>query len=507
MDYSVKFDTGKAVEREDDLLVFFVSQYADGEPDLEEIPSLPDNPLSRFDAESSESRVFYDGEFSSNALALVGLGEPDSLEPSDIADVAGNIPSLAEEESASEVSVVFPMFLDEERTEAAKFLGLGLDLGGYEFENFKTDGDEEDDDEKSRDENLERITLLLEDRRSLSTVQQGYRRARDLSTSISFSRNLANTPANHLVPEDLAEKARGLADEHSSISVDVWDEEDLENDDMNLILAVGKGSENPPRLIKLEYDPDLTQGTVGLLGKGVTFDTGGISIKPSKKMGEMKFDMCGAATVLGVFKACARQELPIHVHGLVPTAENMVGESAVKPGDVVTGYHGKSVEILNTDAEGRLLLADALGYASDQLAQELDCMIDFATLTGSCITALGHHAAGLMGIDGEICEALQEAGRRTDEPAWELPLWGEYSEELESSVADVSNIGGDAGAITAGAFLREFVDEDAIERWAHLDIAGTGWSMPERSYRPSGGTGYGVHLIDEFLRDEFALDH
>jgi leucyl aminopeptidase len=276
---------------------------------------------------------------------------------------------------------------------------------------------------------------------------------------------------------------------------------------MNLILAVGKGSSNPPRLIKLEYDPGPTKGTVGLLGKGVTFDTGGISIKPSKKMGEMKFDMCGAATVLGSVRACARQELPVKLHGLVPTAENMVGESAVKPGDVVTGYHGKSVEILNTDAEGRLLLADALGYASDELADELDCMIDFATLTGTCIAALGHHAAGLMGIDEELCEALQEAGRRTDEPAWQLPLWEDYSEELESSVADVPNIGGDAGAITAGAFLREFVDEEAIERWAHLDIAGTGWSMPERSYRPSGGTGYGVHLVDEFLRDEFALAH
>lgn len=503
MDYSLRFETGKGVEREDDLLVYFVTEDSDGEPDLENVPSLPDKPLDRFDAKSSETQMFYEGGFSSNALALVGLGEPDAREPADLAEVAGTVPDLAEEESVEQVSVVFPMFLEGDRCEAAKFLGLGLKLGGYEFDDFKNDEDEED----SEDESVEEVTLLLEDRRSLSTVRDGYERAQSLADSIHFTRDLANTPANHLVPEDLAREARQLADEHAAVSVEVWEQEDLEKDDMNLILAVGKGSENPPRLIKLEYDPGSTKGTVGLLGKGVTFDTGGISIKPSKKMGEMKFDMCGAATVLGVFRACAEQDLPVTLHGLVPTAENMVGESAVKPGDVVTGYHGKSVEILNTDAEGRLLLADALGYASDELADELDCMVDFATLTGACITALGHHAAGLMGIDSDLCDTLEEAGQTTDEPAWQLPLWEEYSKELESQVADVQNIGGDAGAVTAGAFLREFVDEDAVDRWAHLDIAGTGWSMPSRSYRPSGGTGYGVHLIDEFLRSEFSLDN
>lgn len=501
MEYDVTFDTGRAESRETDLIVYLVPQDGEGSPRLDDLPSLPEEPLDEFEGEREETRVFYEGEFEARKLALIGLGDEEDLELPQLADVAGTVPGLARDESAGTASLVYPMFLDVDRDDAAKFLGMGLKLGGYEFDEFKTEEDDEDDADEN--EEPEELTLLLEDRRSLSTVRDGAERAEALSSSVERSRDLANTPANHLVPADLAEEARTMAEEYEDVSVTVWDEEDLADDDMNLILAVGKGSENPPRLVRLDYEPDDPGGTVGVVGKGVTFDTGGISIKPSKKMGEMKFDMCGAATVLGVVQACAKQNLPVTVYGLVPTAENMPSDRAVKPGDVVTGYHGKSVEILNTDAEGRLLLADALGYASDEFGEELDQLIDFATLTGACITALGHHAAALMGNDEALREELEEAGQSTEEPVWPLPLWEEYSEKLESDVADVKNIGGKAGTITAGAFLREFVDEDEVSEWAHFDIAGTGWGMAEKSYRPSGGTGFGVHLIDEYLREEY----
>jgi leucyl aminopeptidase len=500
MNYSVEFATGDAESFETELLVILVGKDDDENPLLDDLPELPESPLNDFDAASKETQVFYDGHFEATKLLLLGLGSLEELTPSSVADIVGTVPDIAEEHSVSELTVVYPLFWEVDRAEATKSMVLGLELGGYEFNNFKHE-DEEDDDETE----LEQLKLLLEDRRSSSTVRGGLDRGRSLSDSIAFSRDLANTPANELVPEDLASQARSLAEEYDHLRVNVLEEDELRENDMNLILAVGKGSENPPRLIQLEYDPPESKSTLGLAGKGVTFDTGGISIKPSKKMGEMKFDMCGAAAVLGSLKACADMELPLHVHGLVPTAENMPSDRAVKPGDVVTGYYGKSVEILNTDAEGRLLLADALGYASEELADELDCLIDFATLTGACITSLGHHAAGLMGIDDQICEELQECGQSVEEPVWQLPLWEEYSKELESNVADVKNIGGDAGAITAGAFLREFIDEEALESWAHLDIAGTGWAMPEKSYRPSGGTGFGVQLMDEFLRSHYTF--
>lgn len=502
MDYTYELETGKSEDIDSDLLVMGVLR-EDEDPLLEELPGLPEEPLNDFEGKKKETQLFYQGAFSAEKFLLLGLGTRDDLEISELPDVFGILPDYANEEDINDMTVVFPETLDIDRVQASKGISLGLTLGGYDFEEFKNDDDEDQEDDESSD--LESITLLLQDRRSTSTIQEGYERGASLGKAIRFSRDLGNTPANHLVPEDLSQKATNLADKHDRLSVDVWDEEDLKEDDMNLIMAVGKGSENPPRLAHLKYEPTDSKASVAFAGKGVTFDTGGISIKPSQKMGEMKFDMCGAATVLGTVKHSAQIGLPITVHGFVPSAENMPGHRSVKPGDVVDGYAGKSVEILNTDAEGRLLLADTLGYISEELGEEIDCLVDFATLTGACITSLGHHAAGLMGNDTDLCETLETTGRQVDEPVWHLPLWEDYSKELESQVADVKNIGGDAGAITAGAFLREFVDEDVIEHWAHLDIAGTGWSMPELSYRPSGGTGFGVHLMDQFLRNEYSF--
>jgi len=500
MDYELEFATGKALDHETDLLVRFVGQ-KDGKPDPGEGPELPELPLETFTADAGETRLLYETDYQAPRVLLVGCGSVDELELAGVAGLGGSALGAAREQKVESVTVVFPLFWPLDREAVARHLRMGLELGGYAFERYQHEEDEEDEEETE----LARVELLLEDRRSSATVRRGYRQGGAVAPGVASARDLGNTPSNDLTPEGLAEHARELADRFDALETTVWDPDRLEKEGMHLILAVGRGSGRDPRLIRVEHRVKDPAGSVALVGKGVTFDSGGISIKPSKNMDEMKFDMGGAAAVLGVLEAVAELGWPLNVIGMVPAAENMPGERATKPGDIVTGYYGKSVEILNTDAEGRLILADALGYVSRERADEIDCLIDFATLTGACITALGHEAAGLMGNDDDLCERLEAAGRRVNERVWRLPLWEDHSRQMESEIADVKNIGGKAGAITAGAFLRTFVDEDAIDRWAHLDIAGTAWGMEELSYRPGGGTGFGVWLTVELLRDLYPL--
>jgi leucyl aminopeptidase len=504
MDFDIEVESRDADRVDSDLIIYLVPR-KNNDPVLKHVPELPGNQLDHFDAEQGETSLFYETVAEADRCLLFGLGDEDP-EGDEFAQIGGDVLNAVEEADVNEAHLVFPLFIDGDRTAIARALSVGIRLSTYEFDEYihDEDGDDEDEDEQENDE-LESLVLLVEDGRSMSTVKKGHQEASAVAGAVSHGRDLGNTPANELVPEDLAERARGIRDEYDDVSLKVWDQDDLLDDGMHLLNAVGKGSENPPRLIKFHYEPSHPKAHVGLAGKGVTFDTGGISIKPSKKMDEMKFDMCGAAAVFGLVRALAELEWPLEVTALVPAAENMPGHRSVKPGDVVTGYHGKSVEILNTDAEGRLCLADALGWISDNVADDLDLLVDFATLTGACIKALGHEAAGLMGNDDELCEELMEAGQSVQERVWQLPLWEDHSEQMDSEIADVKNIGGKAGAITAGAFLREFVDEDEIEHWAHLDIAGTGWGMKELSYRPSGGTGFGIRLMLEYFAGEYAL--
>lgn len=500
MDFELELVTGDALSHETDLIVLVVPR-EDGDPNLERLPDLPEPPLSSFDAAVGETRLVYGTPYAAPRVLLVGCGSPEDLEAAQVAELAGRSIQAVTDEPVEEATFVFPLFWSLDREVSARQLRVGLQLAGYRYEQYQHD-DEEDEDNQPE---LERVHLLLEDRRSLATVTRGFEEGASTARAVASARDLGNTPSNDLTPEGLAEHARTLADEHDQLEVDVWEPDRLQEESMNLILAVGRGSGHEPRLIRLDHRVEDPDGSVALVGKGVTFDSGGISIKPSKDMDEMKFDMCGAAAVLGIMEAVARLEWPLDVVGLVPSAENMPGERAAKPGDVVTGYAGRSVEILNTDAEGRLIMADTLGYVSDTLAGDVDYLIDYATLTGACITALGHEAAGLMGIDDDLCDRLEAAGQMVSERVWRLPLWEEHSEQMESEIADVKNIGGKAGAITAGAFLRHFVDEDEVERWAHLDIAGTGWGMKELSYRPKGGTGFGVRLTVQLLRDLYRL--
>jgi len=308
---------------------------------------------------------------------------------------------------------------------------------------------------------------------------------------MDMTRELGNLPANLCTPSHLVTVARQIAKANARLGVEVLTEADMKKHAMGALLSVTAGTAEPAKLIVLKYNGAAkSRKPVALVGKGITFDSGGISLKPGSAMDEMKFDMCGAATVLGVFQTIALLKPTLNLVGVIPACENLPGSKATKPGDVVTAMSGKTIEILNTDAEGRLILADALTYAQ-KFKPEL--IIDIATLTGACLIALGRHRSGLLSNSNKLAHALIKAGDAADDPAWQLPLDDEYKALLKSNFADLPNIGGrDAGTITAGAFLSEFVgDYD----WAHLDIAGTAWLSGNRK----GGTGRPVPLLLEYL--------
>lgn len=314
-----------------------------------------------------------------------------------------------------------------------------------------------------------------------------------ISDGVSLAKQLADLPGNICTPTYLAEQARNIAEKFASMSVEILEEADMEKLGMGALLSVTRGSRQPAKLIGLNYQGGEKHGKpIVLIGKGLTFDAGGISLKPGLGMDEMKYDMCGGATVLAVLQAAAQMRLPLNIVGLVPSSENLPDGNANKPGDILTSMSGKTIEVLNTDAEGRLLLCDTLTYA-----QKFDpeVVIDLATLTGACIIALGRVPSGLFGNDDKLCNDLIQAGETASDSVWRLPLWEEYQELLKSNFADMANIGGkDAGTITAACFLSKFAENF---RWAHLDIAGTAW----RTGLTKGATGRPVPLLAQYLLD------
>ena len=312
-----------------------------------------------------------------------------------------------------------------------------------------------------------------------------------LAKGIKLTRDVANRPANICTPTHLAEQAVKLAKSYKKLKVTVLDEAEMKKLGMNSLLSVSQGSAQPAKLISLEYDGgEQNEKPAVLVGKGVTFDTGGISIKPSPAMDEMKYDMCGAASVLGTVNAIAEMDLPINMVGIIPAVENMPSSTASKPGDIFTSMSGQTIEVLNTDAEGRLILCDAITYSGKF---NPDVVVDIATLTGACLIALGNHATGLLSNHNPLANDLLNAGEEAGDRAWQLPLWDEYDQQLSSNFADMANIGGrNAGAITAGCFLARFAKK---LRWAHLDIAGTAWLTGKNK----GATGRPVSLLVQFL--------
>lgn len=338
-----------------------------------------------------------------------------------------------------------------------------------------------------------RALEIIASREERGEIEAGRRIGSATAAGQHLARNLQALPGNVCTPTYLAGVARRLAKAYG-FKVTVLEREQMDKAGMGALLAVAQGSRQEPQFITLEYKAVGRQPPVVLVGKGVTFDSGGISIKPAQDMDEMKYDMSGAAAVLGLFEAIAHLKPKVNVVGIIPATENLPSGTAIKPGDIVRGMLGKTIEIANTDAEGRLILSDALAYAR---RFKPACVIDAATLTGAAVVALGHHATGLMGNDDHLLDEVRHAGDLAGERCWTLPLWDEYREQIASTIADVKNTGGrPAGSITAGWFLREFVDGYA---WAHLDIAGTAYTDSDRPDLPKGPTGIGVRLFAEFV--------
>jgi len=343
---------------------------------------------------------------------------------------------------------------------------------------------------------LKRLILSVATRRDLPLGEESVRQGMAIASGMRLTKDLANLPGNICKPEYLAEQARVLKKSYPDLKISILDEQEMEELGMGALLAVGRGSVSPPRLIVMEYrGADKKQKPVVLVGKGITFDTGGISLKPGEAMDEMKYDMGGAASVFGAIKACSEMQLPMNVVAVIASAENMPDGNASRPGDIVTTMSGQTVEILNTDAEGRLVLCDALTYVKKF---DPEVVIDIATLTGACIIALGSHASGMLSNHSPLANDLISAGKASFDRIWELPLWDDYQEQLDSNFADFANIGGrPAGTITAACFLARFTQK---YHWAHLDIAGTAW----KSGKEKGATGRPVPLLMQYLMDRAA---
>ncbi|WP_455199492.1 leucyl aminopeptidase [Kaarinaea lacus] len=343
---------------------------------------------------------------------------------------------------------------------------------------------------------LRKLTLMVPRRSDLPDGETAVREGSAIADGVALAKDLGNLPGNICTPTYLAKRAVAMAKMYSKLKVSIMEQAEMEELGMGSLLSVARGSREAPKMIIAEYKGGKTrEKPVVLVGKGITFDSGGISIKPGAAMDEMKYDMCGAASVLGTLTACGELNLPLNVVGLVPTCENMPDGAANKPGDIVTSMSGQTIEVLNTDAEGRLILCDALTYSE---RYEPDSVVDIATLTGACVVALGRHASGVMGNHHPLVHELLNAGKTSGDRAWELPIWDEYNEQLKSNFADIPNIGGrEGGAITAACFLSRFTQKF---HWAHMDIAGTAWVTGEKK----GATGRPVPLLTQFLIDRVA---
>lgn len=385
---------------------------------------------------------------------------------------------------------VFPVTQWEGVSEeqSAEAFVTGLLLGTYQFNELKTL-------ERDKIKEVEEVILLGEDPETTKQIEGGLRRGKIVSEAVCMARDLVNGPGNKVTPSVLAQKAEAISMEQG-MELQVLDVSQTMAMGMGAFVAVAKGSHEPGKFIVLEYNKGKGFDTIALVGKGITFDSGGISIKPSEGMERMKDDMSGAAAVLGTMQVASRLDIPLHLVGIIPATENLPGGKAYKPGDVLKTLSGQTVEVISTDAEGRLILCDALTYS---LRYQPKAILDLATLTGACVVALGDYTTGVMGNDETLLKRVEEASGRTGEKVWRLPLWDEYFDYLKSETADFRNVGTRAaGAIIGGIFLSKFVEKIP---WVHLDIAGPASITKDMPYTPKGGTGVGVRLLIELLRN------
>jgi len=420
-------------------------------------------------------------------VLVVGLGTAKDLKPKTYAKHVGSAVSVLQTSRAVDAVFALPEIFSgkPDLYASVRDLVIAAERAMYRFDECKS---ATDDPPKHP---LKRIGVLLSDKRLKGTAKKATTHGKGIADGMKLAKDLANLPGNICTPTYLADKARSLGRKSKQLKVSVLEEKDMRKLGMGSLLSVSRGSRQPAKLIVLEYKGGKPGSKpIALVGKGLTFDAGGISIKPAASMDEMKYDMCGGASVIGTMSACVELKLPINVVGVVPSSENLPDGDANKPGDIVTSMSGQTIEILNTDAEGRLILCDALTYTErfDPAA-----VVDIATLTGACIIALGHETAGLMANNDDLAQELLAAGQHTGDRAWQLPLWDEYQEQLKSNFADMANIGGrGAGTITAACFLSRYTKK---LNWAHLDIAGTAWKTGSEK----GATGRPVPLLTQFL--------
>jgi leucyl aminopeptidase len=468
------------------LLVLFAFEGA--RPELPAGVKLPAGALDEFKGEFRETRIADAIAGPAKRVLAIGLGKKETLDAERVRRGAAIGVQRAEGAPAATCTIVaddatVAALGGAERAGIA--LAEGAILGSYRFEKGKS---------KTKPARLASTTLVG----AGATFARGVERGTITANANAFVRDLQNQPANLLTPRDLANAAKGLV-RRGRIACRIVDEKEMKRLGMGLLLGVAQGSRQPPRLVHLTYKPKgRSRGRVALVGKGLTFDSGGISIKPSSKMDEMRFDMSGAAAVLGVFQALAKLDVPWEVHGIAPCTENMPGGAATKPGDIHTAMNGTTVEVLNTDAEGRLVLADALCYTVSKLKP--DTIVDLATLTGAVVTALGHELSGMFATTGRLRDELLAAGEETGEKLWPLPLLDLHKDGMKGLFADLKNIsGGDmgAGSSAGAAFLAPFVGET---EWAHLDIAGTAYGGSARDWvgGPTG-SGFGARLLVRWL--------
>ena len=426
-------------------------------------------------------------------IVLAGLGKPDLVDAQLFQRLGGNL--VAHLNSAGEREATVAVDVGEgapiDQTEAAAQLAFGAQLRAYRFDRYKTNQKPE------QRASLDRLTVATA---APAAAQRAYEPLDKTASAVFFARDLVSEPSNVIYPETLAAQAATLAG--LGVSVEILDENKIRELGMNALLGVAQGSARPPRVVIMEWhgSRDKHAPPLAFIGKGVTFDTGGISIKPAAGMGEMKWDMAGSAVVISLMQLLAARKAKVNAVGVVGLVENMPSGTALRPGDIVTSMSGQTIEVLNTDAEGRLVLADALWYCRDRYKPRL--MIDLATLTGAVVVALGHHRAGLFSNNDELADQLIAAGKAVGEEVWRLPLDESYDREIDSDAADMKNIGSDraAGSILGAQFVQRFVDDVT---WAHFDIAGVAWSSKDAPTVPKGATAFGVRLLDQFVAQHY----
>jgi leucyl aminopeptidase len=452
--------------------------------------------LGDFKGKDGTIAVIYGNDnIGAKRVLLVGLGEKKKAKPDTLRRAAANAANKAVAMKVETLSLAIHRAFGGQfdLSVMGRVIAEGTYFGSYLYDEFVTES------ENGRRARLT-VELIEPDSTKKDRLTKGLSSGIIIGKAQSYARTLANRPGNVVTPEKLAIEAKELARGSKNLNCTVFDEKQLAEKGMGGILAVGSGSQNKPRFIVLKYSSgDKTAGglpTIGLVGKAITFDSGGISIKPAANMEQMKLDKSGGIAVLGTMKAISELKLPLRVYGIIPAAENMPSGTSYRPGDIITTFSGKTVEVQNTDAEGRMILCDGLSYAAKQ---NCDIIIDIATLTGACRIALGRYMAALMGNDEKLIRQLQRAAETSGEKVWPMPSGDEYAEEMKSKIADLKNIGSKwGGACTAAAFLRQFVDG---KKWAHLDIAGVDIFEKASEFSAEGSSGFGVRVLTTYLME------